>query len=246
MKIGVIADIHSNLTALNEVLQDLAVEQVEGYLVLGDLVGYGPYPNECIELLQKLPNTDIIVGNHDWAAIELEDISLFNEEARQAILWTRSVITPAAAEYLGSLEYIISKGQYMLVHGSPRDPLDEYLINIDRFDKNISFLKADICFIGHSHLPLYFNRQKENGNSEMRALKDQEVLTLAPGIIHVINPGSVGQPRDRDPRASYGIFDTQNMTFIQKRRAYNIAEVQTKMTEQLLPKSLVDRLTEGV
>lgn len=246
MKLGVIADIHSNLTALNEVLLDLSSEQVEGYLVLGDLVGYGPNPNECIELLQKLPNTDIIVGNHDWAAIELEDVSLFNEEARQAIFWTRSVLTPTVVEYLGSLEYIINKGQYMLVHGSPRDPLDEYLVDIERFEKNIPSLKADICFIGHSHLPLYFSQQKDTGTLDMRAIQEQEVLSLTPGAIHIINPGSVGQPRDHDTRAGYGIFDTQALTFIQKRKAYDIAAVQAKMTEQLLPKYLIDRLDEGM
>lgn len=246
MRLGVIADIHSNLPALNEVLLDLASEQVEGYLVLGDLIGYGPYPNECIEVLQKLPNAAIIVGNHDWAAIELEDISLFNEEARQAILWTRSALSKEMIEYLGSLEYILNKNQYMLVHGSPRDPLDEYLINTERFEKNIPSLKADICFVGHSHLPLYFTKQKETGALEMRAIQDQEVVTLGPDKIHLINPGSVGQPRDRDARASYGIFDTQNLTFMQKRKAYDIAAVQAKMTEQQLPKSLIDRLAEGV
>jgi predicted phosphodiesterase len=246
VKLGVIADIHSNLPALNVVLQDLAVEQVEGYLVLGDLVGYGPYPNECIEVLQKLPNTDIIVGNHDWAVIELEDISLFNEEARKSILWTRSALSPAGIEYLGSLEYIVNKGQFMLVHGSPRDPLDEYLINIERFERNIPALKADICFVGHSHLPMYFCKQKETGTAEIREIKDQEILNLAPGTIHIINPGSVGQPRDHDARASYGIFDTQAMTFIQKRKTYDIDTVQTKMKEQQLPKSLIDRLSEGI
>ncbi|MDD5259826.1 MAG: metallophosphoesterase family protein [bacterium] len=246
MKIGLIADIHSNLPALTEVLADLAAEQVEAYLVLGDLVGYGPYPNECIEVLQKLPNAVIIVGNHDWAAIELEDISLFNAEARQAILWTRSVLNPGVKEYLGSLEYIISKDRYMLVHGSPRDPLDEYLVNVDIFEKNIPALKADICFIGHSHLPLYFSKQKDGGNPDVRPIKDQEVINLTPGTIHIINPGSVGQPRDRDARASYGIFDTEALAFTQKRKAYDVAAVQAKMTEQLLPKSLIDRLAEGI
>ncbi len=246
MKLGIIADIHSNLPALTAVLKDLAAEQVEGYLVLGDLVGYGPYPNECIEILQKLPKAVIIAGNHDWAAIELEDISLFNEEARQAILWTRKVLNPGVVEYLGSLEYIINKDQYMLVHGSPRDPLDEYLVNIERFEKNIPALKADICFIGHSHLPLYFSKQKEGGALEMRPIKEQDILTLPPGTIHIINPGAVGQPRDHDARASCGIFDTQAMTFIQKRIAYDVAAVQAKMAEQSLPKFLIDRLSEGV
>lgn len=246
MKLGVISDIHSNLPALKEVLADLEAEKVEGYLVLGDIVGYGPYPNECIEVLQKLPNSAIIVGNHDWAVIELEDISQFHEEARQACLWTRSILTPDACAYIGSLEYIIHNGQYMLVHGSPRDPLDEYLINVERFEKNIPFLKADICFIGHSHLPLHFTKQKESGNMEIGAIGEQEVLALVPEVVHVINPGSVGQPRDRDPRASYGIFDTQDLKFVLKRRAYDIAAVQAEMTKQNLPQSLIDRLSEGI
>lgn len=245
MKLGVISDIHSNLPALKEVLADLAVEKVEGYLVLGDIVGYGPYPNECIEILQKLPNTTIIAGNHDWAVIELEDISQFHEEARQACLWTRSAITSEASAYLGSLEYIMHNNQYMLVHGSPRDPLDEYLINVERFENNIPFLKADICFIGHSHLPLYFTKQKESGNLASRIIREQEVLPLVPEVVHIINPGAVGQPRDRDPRASYGIFDTQDLKFVLKRKPYDIAAVQVEMAKQNLPQSLIDRLSEG-
>ncbi len=246
MKLGVISDIHSNLSALKEVLADLSMEKVEGYLVLGDIVGYGPYPNECIEILQKLPNSAIIVGNHDWAAIDLEDISQFHEEARQACFWTRSILTSDAIAYLGSLEYIIHNDQYMLVHGSPRDPLDEYLINVERFEKNISFLKADICFIGHSHLPLYFSQQKDTGALDMRNIQEHEILTLAPEIVHIINPGAVGQPRDRDPRASYGIFDTQELKFVLKRKPYDIAAVQAEMTKQNLPQSLIDRLSEGI
>lgn len=246
MKIGVLADIHSNLPALKEVLADLAVEKVEGYLVLGDIVGYGPYPNECIEILQKLPHTVAIVGNHDWAVIDLEDISQFHEAARQACLWTKSMLTAETITYLGSLEYSIHNDQYMLVHGSPRDPLDEYLINVERFEKNIPFLKADICFIGHSHLPLYFTKQKESGNLELRTIQEQEVLPLAPEIVHIINPGAVGQPRDRDPRASYGIFDTQHLEFILKRKTYDIAAVQAEMNRQHLPKFLIDRLAEGI
>ncbi len=246
VKLGVISDIHSNLPALKEVLTDLTIEKVEGYLVLGDIVGYGPYPNECIEILQKLPNSAIIVGNHDWAAIELEDISQFHEEARQACLWTRSILTPDAIAYLGSLEYIIHNDQYMLVHGSPRDPLDEYLINVERFEKNIPFLKADICFIGHSHLPLYFTKQKGSGNLEVRTIQEQEVLTLSPEVVHIINPGAVGQPRDRDPRASYGIFDSQDLKFVLKRKSYDIAEIQAAMAKQSLPPSLIDRLSEGI
>lgn len=246
MKLGVISDIHSNLPALKEVLADLAEEEVGGYLVLGDIVGYGPYPNECIEILQELPNAAIIVGNHDWAVIELEDISQFNEEARQACLWTKSRLTPETIDYLGSLEYIIHNNQYMLVHGSPRDPLDEYLVNVERFEKSIPFLKADICFIGHSHLPLYFTKQKETGNLEMRAIQEQETVTLTSEFIHIINPGAVGQPRDRDPRASYGIFDTQDLKFILKRKTYDIAAVQVEMTKQNLPQALIDRLSEGI
>lgn len=245
MRLGVISDIHSNLLALQEVLADLAVEKVEGYLVLGDIVGYGPYPNECIEILQKLPNSTIIVGNHDWAVLELEDISQFNEGARLACLWTRSMIAQEAKDYLGSLEYIIHNDQYMLVHGSPRDPLDEYLINVEKLEKNISFLKADICFIGHSHLPLYFTKQKESGDLAMRVIQEQEVLTLTTEVVHIINPGSVGQPRDHDPRASYGIFDTNDLKFVLKRKPYDIAAVQAEMIKHNLPQSLIDRLSEG-
>ena len=245
MRFGVLADIHSNLPALLECLRFLQEEKAEGYLVLGDMVGYGPYPNECLETVRALTGAQVIVGNHDWAVVDLEDIAFFNEEAAAAVQWTKSVLSPVNFQYLHTAHYVLANTQFMIVHGAPRDPLDEYLLSTESFKENLPFLKANICFVGHSHYPLYFYREKETGELKQKDIMDLEEITLSADAPVIINPGSVGQPRDGDKRASFGIFDTQTMIFKLFRREYDIAAVQQEMKKQALPESLINRLSEG-
>lgn len=246
MKYGVMADIHANVPALNRVLEMLRQEHVEGYIVAGDLVGYGPYPNECIDIIKGLPNATIVVGNHDWAVIDLEDISTFNEQAQAAIQWTKSVLTPGSVEYISSLEYVEHHDNWMVVHGSPRDPLDEYLITVKTAEKSIPFLKEKICFVGHSHEPLHIRHDQGQGQMEIKELRDNEITVFDSESVHFFNPGSVGQPRDHNPKASCAILDTQLSTFRIVRIDYDITLVQEEMRKYSLPEFLVKRLESGV
>jgi predicted phosphodiesterase len=245
MRLGVLADIHSNLPALQESLRFLQEEKVEGYLVLGDMVGYGPYPNECLGILQGLSSAQVVVGNHDWASVGLEDLAFFNEDAAAAIQWTKKILTPANFQFLHTAHYVLTTTQYMIVHGAPRDPLDEYLLSTESFAQNLPFLKANICFIGHSHYPLYFYKEKDSAILKQKNLQDKEEIILSPDSPCIVNPGSVGQPRDGDKRASFGIFDTQTLSFKLCRREYDIAAVQQEMQKQALPIHLAERLSEG-
>lgn len=246
MKYGILADIHSNLPALQSIVSLLSEEQVEGYLVAGDLVGYGPHPNECIEIIRSLASATVIVGNHDWAIIDLEDISAFNEDAKAAILWTKSALSKTNLEYISSLEYCAQRENWMMVHGSPRDPLDEYMLTIEHAAKSIPFMKARLCFLGHSHHPLHFWYDQASQQIAMKELLGQEEVSLNDENQHFLNPGSVGQPRDNNAKASCAIFDTEHLTFKILRTEYDIAFVQEEMRKQQLPEYLINRLQNGV
>lgn len=246
MKFGVIADIHANYPALESVLNILKKNEVEGYLVLGDIIGYGPHPNECIEAVMKMSNALVIAGNHDWACVDLEDVSAFNSIARQAVDWTKSILKKENRDYIQSLDYILESAKFMAVHGSPSDPLDEYLDSIDIFEKNLPFFKKrNLCFVGHNHLPLCFKKLVEDGVLVGNMLKENEELKINSAEITVVNPGSVGQPRDGDARASCGIFDDNGLVFKILRVSYDLNSVQQDMRQKQLPDALIQRLAVG-
>ncbi|MBI5555878.1 MAG: metallophosphoesterase family protein [Elusimicrobia bacterium] len=246
MKFGIIADIHANYPSLEAVLAILKKNEVEGYLVLGDIIGYGPHPNECLEAVIKMNNALVIVGNHDWACVDLEDVSSFNTMARQSVDWTKTVLKKENRDYIQSLDYILGSGAFMAVHGSPRDPLDEYLDSLEIFEENIPFFKErNLCFVGHHHFPLYFRKLAADGILVGNRLKENEELKINSAEITVVNPGSVGQPRDGDARASCGIFDDHELVFKILRVAYDINLVQQDMRQKQLPDALIQRLTVG-
>lgn len=246
MKYGIIADIHANYPALESVLKILEKEGVEGYIILGDIVGYGPQPNECVKGVTELRNASVIAGNHDWACVELEDISCFNEVARLAVTWTKNVLTKENKEYISSLDYVMKSQKFLAVHGSPSDPLDEYLDSIEVFEKNLPFFKEHtLCFVGHNHIPLYFKKMAEDGMIVGNTLGDGEQLQIRLSDITVVNPGSVGQPRDGDVRASCGIFDDDALVFKLLRVPYDLRLVQQDMLQKQLPVALIRRLGDG-
>lgn len=245
MKYGILSDIHGNFEALNVVLDYLGGESVEGYICCGDIVGYGPNPNECVEIVRDIENLHIVVGNHDWASLGLEDITTFRESARDAIKWTIEQLTDENKDYLKELPYCEERENFIVVHGSPRDPLDEYLLSEDTFKKNLKYFKKPLCFIGHSHIPLYFYISDE-GCIGGDHINDGDQIYLNPLYRYVINCGSVGQPRDNNPLASFGIYDSQRNILTLKRLSYNIERIQQKMRAVHLPESLIDRLGMGV
>ncbi|MDD5593982.1 MAG: metallophosphoesterase family protein [Candidatus Margulisbacteria bacterium] len=221
MLYGIIADIHGNLEALDVVLREL--RPADRLICAGDIVGYGPNPNECLQLIRGR-NVQAIAGNHDKAAVGLMDTSRFNDSARRAIEWTGDQLTQANRKYLTDLPLLLESPDFQVVHGSLRSPLDEYIFGLQAASPTFEIMSKDLLFVGHTHVPL---RLKEKGKE-------------------IINPGAVGQPRDGDPRASFGLYDSGKRSFIFRRVEYNVAAVQEKMRIAGLPASLIERLRAGV
>lgn len=241
MRYLVISDIHGNLTAFQTVLQD-AEGDWDFIWCLGDVVGYGPDPNECVALLREHPHLGLS-GNHDWAVLGRLDLSSFNPDARMAVAWAQGVLSDQSRAYLEALPSMVVEGPFTLAHASPRHPVWEYIIDRYTALANFEHFETDYCLVGHTHVPVVFEEL------------DEEVMTHAPvysqplplnGARLIINPGSVGQPRDHDPRAAYAILDTDKMTWEHRRVAYPIAEVQERMNGFDLPYRLIARLDYGL
>jgi predicted phosphodiesterase len=247
MRILVISDIHANLTALQAVIDDSAKhnsgDDFESVWCLGDTVGYGPDPNECVELIMGMPGVMCLIGNHDQAAIGLSPLSRFNQDARAAASWTSNVLSDESVEYLRSLPSEITIDGFTLAHGSPRQPVWEYILDPKTAKANFQEFSTDFCLVGHTHLPLIFE-QKEGGNSpEPVLIPWGETMQLTPRMI--INPGSVGQPRDMNPRAAYAVLDLEEKTWEPRRVSYDVNQVQLRMLEKGLPEKQALRLVAG-
>ena len=242
MRYAIIADIHANLAAFQAVLEDIRLKGgVDEIWCLGDIVGYGPEPRECIELVKKYC-TVCIAGNHDLAAIGKLDLSYFNPAAAEACQWTMGQLNPVDARYLEDLPAKVEKGDFLLVHGSPMEPTLEYIISGSIAEKNFAYFTNKFCLVGHSHIPAAF---KQEGNATQSIH-----LTVGVGLVMhthrmIVNPGSVGQPRDGDPRASYAIYDSEGLMLRLYRVEYNISATQDKMMQAGLPVSLITRLEQG-
>ena len=244
MRYAIIADTHANLAALTAVLDDIKQRGgVEEVWCLGDVVGYGPDPHQCIELLRQY-NHVCIAGNHDWAAIGKIDTSDFNPDATAACHWTTQQLSLEDVEYLSNLPLVIERDNFTLVHGSPRDPIWEYLLSTSSAGENFDFFQSQFCLVGHSHMPLIFEYNETKTCSLIKFPTDAE-LRLSENRL-IINPGSIGQPRDSDPRASYAIYDSTSRTIEHHRITYDICTTQEKMIEYGLPKRLVTRLNYGM
>jgi diadenosine tetraphosphatase ApaH/serine/threonine PP2A family protein phosphatase len=242
MRILVISDIHANLTALDSVLEDAGI--VDEVWFLGDLVGYGPDPNECVERIRGLPSLTCLIGNHDAAVLNKIDLSSFNPEARSSIEWTIEQINPENLHYLAQLpKRALYHKKVTLVHGSPRSPTHEYLLDSYLATINFAFFDTPYCFVGHTHLPVQYSLNNGQGHAQLMIPKENQPLYISERAI--LNPGSVGQPRDRDPRASYAIFNPLEDTWELRRVAYDIPAVQTRMIKSGLPDRYIVRLTAG-
>ena len=251
MRYLLLSDIHANRPALEAVLHD-AAGQYDGVWFLGDVVGYGPHPNECIELLIGLDCLGV-AGNHDWAVLGRLNGESFNADARQVLLWTRSVITPTNQHFLESLPTSIASGDYTLVHGSPRYPIWEYILHAAVATANLDHFTTAHCLVGHTHSPALYECSSSSSRSAGRRRHCREVLLRAvpqphslPDARVILNPGSVGQPRDGNPQASYAILDTQASTLHHRRVTYPVQEVQAAMLELDFPARLVHRLALGM
>lgn len=242
MRYAILGDIHGNLVAFETVLRDIENRGgFDGIWCLGDIVGYGPEPHECIELLQQYDHI-CVAGNHDWAAIGRIDTLDFNEDAALANLWTAQQLTDEDKNYLKSLPLVISEGNFSLAHGSPREPIWEYLLSTRAAKDNLEFFNTPFCLVGHSHIPLVF--EQIDNSLTLRQIQDKASLKLETNRL-IINPGSVGQPRDNDPRASYSLYDSSTGIIQNHRVEYNIEATQKKMLQEKLPEFLIYRLSNG-
>lgn len=242
MRVLVISDIHANLVALEAVLED-AHGEYDVVWCLGDLVGYGPNPNECVERVRSLAGLRCLVGNHDRAAIGEIDLDAFNLDARLAIAWTQEALTSGTIDYLQNLPEYEVHGDFTLVHGSPRQPVWEYVLDRHVAAQNFRHFETVCCLVGHTHSPVAF--RQVGGTSAELAPNYRQPLDLR-GDRYILNPGSVGQPRDGDPDAAYALLDLEALTWLACRASYDVAETQLRMEAYDLPARLIVRLEEGV
>ncbi len=242
MRVLVISDIHANQTALEAVLNDAG--KVDETWCLGDLVGYGPDPNAVVERIREIPSLVCLLGNHDVAVIGKMPFETFNGDARRSLERHEKVLTSSNREFLRSLpQYTKVRGEATIAHGSPRDPLWEYILNTLSARLNFDYFDTPWCFVGHSHIQSMFQFNGDNDRVTSETVKPGVVIQLHPKLI--LNPGSVGQPRDRDPRAAYAIYDTVARTWEPRRVEYNIPEVQKRIREFGLPEKHALRIAEG-
>lgn len=251
MRILIVSDIHSNQVAFETVLATVEENgSVDTLWCIGDTIGYGPRPNECVAIIRSRAEY-VISGNHDLACIGEVDLQDFNPDARLANEWNGRQLSDSHLSWMRELQpkltQLAKHPSFSLAHGSPRQPVWEYLLTVGQAQDNFghSNFPNQICFVGHSHIPLFF---QDDFLSDMEVVSPQDghVLTLNPEIRYIINPGSVGQPRNRDPRASYAILDTETQTVSFHRVSYNVYQTQEQMRDAGLPIPLVRRLQFGI
>ena len=239
MTFAVISDIHSNLEALAETRNYIINrEDIEETIILGDLVGYGANPNECIRLCRKISN-NIILGNHDLAAVNPNTRLFFNIFAARAAEWTENVLELEYVSYLKNLPLTLNRSRYLFVHSSPDNPEEWlYVSNYREAEVQFEAFKQDICFIGHSHIPVVFveNEQPLRGEGKHYLSRDKR---------YIINVGSIGQPRDRNPKLSFAIFNENEWSVEYVRLDYNVKKSAGKILKAGLPSPLAERLFFG-
>ena len=232
MRIAIISDIHSNLEALEKSLDVIRDKNVDEIVCLGDIIGYGANPNECIDLIRST-TPHILLGNHDEAAIDLSKTEYFNPFARIAAEWTNSTLTEENKSFVENLPFTENRHGLFFVHASPHEPEEwHYILSPSDAQYNFQYFLEPICFVGHSHVPGIF-------------CEDIWTREVVDGKKFILNVGSVGQPRDNDWRLSFGIFDTDAWKYENIRAEYNAQAAADKIRRAGLPKALADRILVG-
>ncbi len=241
MTVVIFADVHSNIHALEAVLQDAG--NCDAYWCVGDVVGYGPRPNQCVARVMEV-DVLAIAGNHDLGSLGEIDVQHFNPYARIACEWNGKRLDERSREYLESLPlYLEPEPGVTLVHGSPRDPVWEYILSTWEAVENFEVLKTPLCYIAHSHAPVVFCLDGED--CDLFVPEEGKKYHLEEGSKYIINVGSVGQPRDGDPRACYVVFDADDRRIRYHRVEYDVGRTQEEMRQAGLPTPLVNRLSVG-
>jgi len=239
VRYAIISDVHSNLEALEAVLSSLEGESIDGYLSTGDIVGYGADPAACIARIRDL-DPHIVAGNHDWAVAGTLSLDFFNSYAREAIEWTRERISVEDAEWLRSLKLVKKVDDVTLVHATLHSPENfDYLLTAYDAHLSLEVLETPVCFVGHSHVPVTF---AQNGSVTFSFASEIDLSGVHRAIV---NAGSVGQPRDGNPHASFGIYDTERNFVHVRRVAYDVAGATKKILAAGLPQVLAERLWFG-
>lgn len=242
MRYGIIADIHSNLEALEKVLSALEGENVDEILCLGDIVGYGADPSECIRLVRE-KCAAAVCGNHDYAAVNADIREYFNPDALEALLWTEDRLNKEEKSYLAGLDIQKSAGDFLMVHSSPLFPKEwSYIYTAVDARKHFPGFDEGACFVGHTHIPAVFFCSEKNGSC---GFSPEERVFLPPGMRHIINPGSVGQPRDGNPGASFAVYDEAAREVEIIRVPYDAGSASKKILEAGLPDKFALRLEGG-
>lgn len=246
MKMLVISDLHSNHEALTAVLNDVRRKKFDRIVCLGDFVGYGAKPNQVLDRMRQLRQQKLYVrGNHDRVVSTNDEGEGFNYAARAAALWTRDQLSAANRVFLQSLPPgpVSDGGGILICHGSPFDE-DEYLFSERDAYRVLQSYDAPIIFFGHTHLPVVFEFDPQVGVSA-QLIRKPATVPLRRNRRYLVNPGSVGQPRDRNPMASYLLFDQQRLTVQYRRVRYDVTKTQASIRRAGLPTILADRLSFG-
>ncbi len=242
MRYGILADIHSNLEALRAALQDLGKRNIDELVCLGDIVGYGADPAECIRLVRENCGS-VICGNHDCAVSDEKIHEYFKPDALEAVLWTGEVLNEEEKEYLKGLEIKSCIEDYLLVHSAPLFPKEwKYVYDVKDAENNFFGFDEDICFLGHTHVPAIFAFSAEE--CSCRRIHEP-VAFLTPRFRYIINPGSVGQPRDGNPRASFAVFDSGRRELEIIRVPYDVKTAAKKIIGAGIPRKFGTRLELG-
>jgi diadenosine tetraphosphatase ApaH/serine/threonine PP2A family protein phosphatase len=246
MRYLIISDIHANIDALEAVLAAAPADTWDRVLVLGDLVGYGAEPNAVIERVRALDPLMVIRGNHDKAASGIDDGSSFNYVAKLSAQWTSEALSPEHREYLRALPQgpVTIDEIVEICHGAPFDE-DHYIFDSDDASRALDTASRPLCLFGHTHLPVVFRRHPALFDGFMPEGPDDATLEVIEGINYLVNVGSVGQPRDGDPRAAFGIYDSEGSTVVLRRTPYPVEIAQRRILSAGLPSSLANRLAIG-
>ncbi|MBI4666497.1 MAG: metallophosphoesterase family protein [Nitrospinae bacterium] len=241
MRYALFSDIHSNIEAFEAVLADIDRNEADRLLFLGDIVGYGPSPNECVEKLLHTANLSL-GGNHDWAVVGKTPDDYFNPYAKQAVDWTASVLLDEHKEFLKRTKAVDRFDGFQVAHSTPYRPEEwHYIMSQKEALENYDSIDGQLCFIGHSHQPLIL---EYDDATRVRVYREKQ-YQLKPDKKYIINIGSVGQPRDSNTQACWVLFDSENSLVTYNRVPYDIAAVQKKMADVDLPRYLIDRLALG-
>ena len=247
MKYGVLSDIHGNLEAFDAALARLKKEGVEKYIFCGDLIGYGPDPEKCVQKYMALQEKGLavgVLGNHDAVFSHPELREYFNFDALHSLDWSAEQMNKKTVGQVSFLPEIAHGDQFTVVHGTPMDPIKEYLASCQQDLAAYPLWKGQVLFVGHTHLAFYMAGD-ENVCHVAVVHQDQQIV-LHPFLRYVINPGSVGKPRDNDTRAAFGLWDSGQQIFHFMREPYDFAKTQQKMRKAGLPGFLIDSLSLGM